>query len=76
MGGLSSRERADKDQLAYQLRMKKRAENRVPPLEITEKGKYITLLYDITNGRKLPVDKKKIFDELHKIYGKKDGQTN
>ena len=70
MGGLSKKERADKDLLAYKLRMKKRAEDGKPPLEVDEKGRYLSLLYDINNGRKFLPQTQKIFDELHKKYGK------
>lgn len=72
MGGLSKNENANNNLLIYKLRMKNRAGNGKAPLEVDEKGKYLTLLYDYKNGRKFLPHTKKEFNDLHKKYGKKD----
>lgn len=69
MGAKSKREQTDDRVLAYKLRMKKKASE--PPLEVSEKGRYFTLLYDKQNGRLFTKDREELFQKLHKKYGKK-----
>lgn len=68
MGAKSRREETEDRITAFKLRMKKKASE--PTLEVSEKGRYFSLLYDKQNGRFFTKDREELFQKLHKKYGK------
>lgn len=65
MAGKSHKETAADNTRAYHERMK----NKIIPMNVDEKGRYLTWKWDIEHGTKLCKDKMEQYNKLHSIYG-------
>lgn len=67
MAGKSHKETANDNTRAYHERMK----TKKIPMEVDDKGRYLTWRWDVENGNALSADKMKMFKELCIKFGDK-----